>query len=39
MELHNSDADKISNMLEWFEVKGDIDDFIFYDQYPVTSEK
>lgn len=39
MEQHDNNDDRIDALLEWFEVKGDIDDFIFYDQVPVTSEK
>lgn len=39
MEHTDNDCEGIGIWLEWFEVKGDIDDFVFYDQIPETSEK
>lgn len=39
MEQTESEYDVLLNFMEWFEVQGDIDDFVFYDQIALTSEK
>lgn len=39
MEQNESDYDVLLNFMEWFEVQGDIDDFVFYDQVALISEK
>lgn len=39
MEQNESDCDVMLSFLEWFEVQGDIDDFVFYGQVALTSEK
>lgn len=39
MEQTESECDVLLNFLEWFEVQGDIDDFVFYDQIALISEK
>lgn len=39
MEHSDNDCEGIGILLEWLAVKGDIDDFVFYDQPSETSEK
>lgn len=39
MEQNESEYDVLSSFMEWFEVQGDIDDFVFYDQVALISEK
>lgn len=39
MEQNENDYDATINLMEWFEVQGDIDDFVFFDQVAVISEK
>lgn len=39
MEQTESEYDVLLNFMDWFEVQGDIDDFVFYDQIAPTSEK
>ena len=39
MEPNESECDFMFNFWEWFEVQGDIDDFVFYDQVALISEK
>lgn len=39
MEQNQGDFNVWFNFTEWFQVQGDIDDFVFYDQIALTSEK
>ena len=39
MEQNESDYNVLLNFMEWFEVQGDIDDFVFYDEVALISEK
>lgn len=39
MEQTESEYDVMLNFIEWFGVQGDIDDFVFYDQSALISEK
>lgn len=39
MEPCENEYDVLLNFTEWFEVQGDIDDFVFYDQVALISEK